>query len=189
MWFYLFGKNEKYPDPLAEIKALAKVEQTGEAAFLKLSSRHDAPLKNAEEGALVYLCTRDRGRWLVHGVAVAVDRASRGGTPLSVSSVYGATGGRHWWRRLAQVHLYPTPRCETDLGLGAGTLPATGQSHVVHIPAPRNGTTPDSAPQPASSPLSKLTEVMDAAWEGGRLTPEAVEEAVRNFRKTHPYGQ
>jgi len=55
MWFYLFASNEKYPDPESEIKSLAGLDQGGERVYLKLSSRDDAPMKNAQEGETVYL--------------------------------------------------------------------------------------------------------------------------------------
>ncbi len=70
MWFYLFGGNEKYPDPWTEIKSLADLNQVGDEVYLELSSRDDAPLINAREGDIVYLCTRDHGQWLVHGDAL-----------------------------------------------------------------------------------------------------------------------
>ena len=63
MWFYLFASNEKYPDPESEIKSLAELDEGGERVYLKLSSRDDAPMKNAQEGETVYLCTRQDGRW------------------------------------------------------------------------------------------------------------------------------
>jgi hypothetical protein len=83
MWFYLFGKNGKYPDPLFEIKALAELSNSG-----------------------------------------------------------------------MEVYLKPEP------GL---------------------------VPQPARSQLARLTEVMDEAWEAGRLTPETIKTAIERFRKAHPY--
>src|SRR5208283_4169602 len=117
MWFYLFGRNEKYPDPWAEIKSLADLNQVGDEVYLKLSSRDDAPLINAREGEFVYLCTRDHGQWLVHGDALLSGDAKRGETPESMASVYGASNSTYWWRRLHQVRLYPKPKGEVDLGL------------------------------------------------------------------------
>ena len=69
MWFYLFGRNDRYPDPTGEIDLLAKLDERGEEVFLKLSARDDAPLKNAVEGERVYLCTREEGRWSIRGEA------------------------------------------------------------------------------------------------------------------------
>ena len=187
MWFYLFGRSEKYPDPSSEIKSLADLDRMGDRVYLKLSTRNDAPLKNAEEGDTVFLCTREHGRWLVHGDAVMVGAPTRGETPKSMSSVYGTTGRRNWWRRLRQVSIYPRPKGERDLGLAAGTLPAEGQAHVVHVQGAGNGAQTRSGPDSAPSPLASLTQVMDEAWEAGRLTPEEIDEAIRRHREVHPY--
>jgi hypothetical protein len=189
MWFYLFGKNGKYPDPLSEIKALAELDKLGKDVYLKLSTRNDAPLKNAEEGESVYLCTRVQGQWLVHGEAVVTGLPFRGGVPGSMSSLYDSTDEHHWWRRLGQVRLHPTPKGEVDLGLTRGTLPVAGQAYVIRVQTPGRGTELGPGPQPTSSPLARLTEVMDEAWEAGRLTPEAIQEAIERFRKAHPYGR
>jgi hypothetical protein len=189
MWFYLFGRNEKYPDPLAEIKSLADLSLAGDEVYLKLSSRDDASLKNAKEGEIVYLCTRDHGQWLVHGDAVLIGDPIRGETPESMSSVYGATHGASWWRRLHQVCLYPKPKGEVDLGLTEGTLPTASQAHVIHLPTSRDGIQPRSTPNSTSNALARLTDVMDEAWDAGRLAPEQIDEAIRRFREVHPYGR
>lgn len=186
-WYYIFAKNEEYPDPLAEIRALAEREEAGETPFLKLSDRDDAPLKGADEGEIVYLCTREHGRWSMHGQAVVVGLPQRGEVPGSVAAIYGPTGDRHWWRRLEGIQLYPEPKEASDLGLAEGSLPSSGRAHVVHVPATSNGA--GQRPAPTSDPLARLTEVMDAAWDEGRLTPNAIDEAVRDFRKSHPYGR
>jgi hypothetical protein len=189
MWFYLFASNKKYPEPESEIKRLAELAEAGELVYLKLSSRDDAPMKNAQEGEIVYLSTRRDGRWLVHGDAVLVGAPERGGTPESMSSIYGTTDQPNWWRRLEGVSLYQEPKGETDLGLDEGTLPATGQAHVIHVEVAGNGKPPGSVPNPSQSPLARLTQVMDEAWEAGRLTPEQIEQAIRQSRKVHPYGR
>jgi hypothetical protein len=82
MWFYLFGKNGAFRNPLSEISALAELANSGKAVYLKLSARDDAPLKTACEGETVYLCTRIGGRWLVHGEAVLTGSPVRGGVRL-----------------------------------------------------------------------------------------------------------
>ena len=189
MWFYLFASNKKYPDPEFEIKSLAQLDEGGKPVYLKLSSRDDAPMKNAREGEIVYLCTRRDGRWLVHGAAVLVGDPERGGTPESLSSIYGSTDQPTWWRRLQSVTVYQEPKRETDLGLDEGTLPATGQAHVIHVELAGNGKPPGSVPNPSQSPLARLTQIMDEAWEDGRLTPEQIEEAIRQSRRVHPYGR
>jgi hypothetical protein len=189
MWFYLFASHEKYPEPESEIKSLAELDEGGERVYLKLSSRDDAPMKNAQEGETVYLCTRQDGRWRVHGDAVLVGDPERGGTPESMSSIYGTTDQPNWWKRLQRVTLYQEPKGETDLGLDEGTLPATGQAHVIHVELVGNGKPPEPVSSPSLSPLASLTQVMDEAWEAGRLTPEQIEQAIRQFRKDHPYGR
>lgn len=188
MWFYLFANNEKYPDPRSEIKSLAELDED-EQVFLKLSPRDDAPLKNAQAGETVYLCTREDGRWLVHGDAVLVGDPERGGTPESMSSIYGTTDRPNWWRRLNRVSLYQKPKGETDLGLDEGTLPVTGQAHVIQVEVAGNGKPPGPVSDPSQSPLARLSQLMDQAWEAGRLTPEQIEQAIRQSRKVHPYGR
>jgi len=189
MWFYLFASNKKYPDPEFEIKSLAQLDEGGKPVYLKLSSRDDAPMKNAREGEIVYLCTRRDGRWLVHGDAVLVGDPERGGTPESLSSIYGSTDQPTWWRRLQSVTVYQEPKRETDLGLDEGTLPATGQAHVIHVEVAGNGKPPGPVSTPSLSPLARLTQIMDEAWEDGRLTPEQIEQAIWQFRRDHPYGR
>src|SRR5262245_17780361 len=103
MWFYLFGRNERYPYPAGEIHTIAKLDQTGEDVFLKLSARDDAPLKDAAEGESVYLCTREEGRWAIRGEAEVTGPPMRGATPPSMVPLYGAAGDRHWWRRLGRI--------------------------------------------------------------------------------------
>ncbi len=189
MWFYLFGRNEKYPDACAEIKSLADLDQVGGEVYLKLSSRDEARLKNAKEGEIVYLCTRAHGQWLVHGEAFLIGGPQHGETPESMASVYGATNSAYCWRRLHQVRLYPNPKGEVDLGLAEGTLPTAGQAHVIHLPTSCDGVQPRSTPSSTSNPLARLTDVMDEAWEAGRLAPEEIAEAIRRFREVHPYGR
>ncbi len=189
MWFYLFASNQKYPDPEFEIKSLAELDEGGELVYLKLSSRDDAPMKNAEEGETVFLCTRRDGRWLVHGNAVLVGDPERGGTPESISCIYGPTDQPTWWRRLEGVTVYQEPKGEVDLGLDEGTLPATGQAHVIHVKVAGNGKPPGPESDPSESALARLTQIMDEAWEDGRLTPEEIERAVRQSREVHPYGR
>lgn len=188
MWFYLFASNSSYPDSSAEIDALAGLDRKGIATFLKLSPRDDAPLKGAREGELVYLCTREHGRWLVHGRAEIAERPFRGATPPAMIPIYGTTEG-HWWRRLARVQLFDEPMGETDLGLSEGTLPTKGQAHVIRSTGEANGEGSVDGPHGESSPLDRLTEIMDSAWERGELTPESIEAAVREFRERRPYGR
>jgi len=189
MWFYLFASNKKYPDPEFEIKSLAQRDKGGELVYLKLSSRDDAPMKNAHEGEIVYLCTRRDGRWLVHGDAVLVGDPERGGTPGSISSIYGSIEQPTWWRRLQSVTVYQEPKGETDLGLDEGTLPSTGQAHVIHVEAAGNGKPSGPVSNPSESALAKLTQIMDEAWEDGRLTPEKIEEAICQFSRASSWSQ
>jgi hypothetical protein len=188
MWFYLFGQNGRYPDPSFEIKALAELSISGKDVYLNLSSRNDAPLKNAEVGETLYLCTRVRGQWLVHGETILTGVSVRGEVPESMSGLYSSSDSKHSWRPLGAVRIHASPKSEVDLGLPEGTLPATGQAHVVHVQSPQMPEH-EREPQSATSALDRLTEVMDEAWDAGRLTPEAIEKAITGFRKAHPYGR
>ena len=189
MWFYLFRQNGNNPDPSLEIKALGELSIAGKDVYLKLSASSDAPLKNAEAGEILYLCTRVRGQWLVHAETVLTGLCVRGGVPESMSGLYRSTDSKHSWRRLGVVRIHAEPKSEVDLGLPEGTLPATGQAHVIHVKSSGGITEPQSAPQAIASPLDRLTEVMDQAWDAGQLTPEAIENAITGFRKAHPYGR
>ena len=186
MWFYLFGINDRYPDPIPEIHKLAEINVGGGAAYLKLSRRYDAPMKRATAGERVYLCTRQDGGWLIHAEAHIRGDAIRGATPAAMDSIYGESNGLHWWRRLDQIALFDHPKSESDLGLADGTLPIRGQAHVIRLSTESNGST--SCRKPLSTPLERLTEIMDAAWDEGRLTPESIEVSVREHRRRHPYG-
>jgi hypothetical protein len=189
MWFYLFGRNDRYPDPAGEIDLLAELDGRGEEVFLKLSARDDAPLKNAVEGELVYLCTREQGRWSIRGEAEVSGPPIRGATPPSMVPLYGPIDHHHWWRRLGRVRLYEEPRSAADLGLEEGALPAVGQAHVIRVAGRRNGTAVGRPGGEPPSPLDRLTAAMDAAWDEGRVTNEAIDAAVRKFRAERPYGR
>jgi hypothetical protein len=189
MWFYLFGRNDQYPDPTGEIDLLAKLDERGEEVFLKLSARDDAPLKNAVEGERVYLCTREVGRWSIHGEAEVSGPPVRGATPPSMVPLYGAIDNHHWWRRLGHVRLYDEPRSAADFGLEEDALPAVGQAHVIRVAGRRNGAAVGRLEGKPPSPLDRLTAAMDAAWDEGRVTDEAIDAAVRKFRAERPYGR
>jgi hypothetical protein len=189
MWLYLFGRNDRYPDPTGEIDLLAELDERGEEVFLKLSARDDAPLKNAVEGERVYLCTREEGRWSIRGEAEVSGPPIRGATPPSMVPLYGLIDHHHWWRRLGRVRLYEEPRSAADLGLEEDTLPAVGQAHVIRVAGGRNGTAAGRLGGAPASPLDRLTAAMDAAWDEGRVTEEAIDAAVRKFRAERPYGR
>lgn len=189
MWFYLFGRNDRYPDPAGEIETLAKLDETGKNAYLKLSARDDAPLKDAAEGESVYLCTREGGRWTIRGEAGVVGPPVHGETPPSMVPLQGADGGSNWWRRLERIRVYESPRFAADLGLEESVLPAVGQAHEFRVAGNPNGTGTDRLLQAEPSPLERLTAAMDAAWDEGRVTAEAIEAAVRKFRAEHPHGR
>jgi hypothetical protein len=189
MWFYLFGRNDRYPEPTCEIDLLAKLDERGEEVFLKLSARDDAPLKNAVEGDRVYLCTREEGRWSIRGEAEVSGPPIRGATPPSMVPLYGPINRHHWWRRLERVRLYEEPRSAADLGLEEDTLPPAGQAHVIRVAERQNGAAVGRLETEPPSPLDRLTAVMDAAWDEGRVTDEAVDAAIRKFRAERPYGR
>ena len=58
-----------------------------------------------------------------------------------------------------------------------------GQAHVRRMQAPGKRKELGRVLQAASSPLARLTDVMDEAWEAGRLTPEAIHEAIEQCSK------
>ncbi len=189
VWFYLFGRNDRYPDPAGEIDTLAKLGEMGKPVFLKLSARDDAPLKNAAEGESVYLCTREGGRWAIRGEAEVTGPPLRGATPPSMVPLYGAVGDRHWWRRLERIHIYEAPRSAADLGLDEAVLPPVGQAHVIRVAGRPNGNGVGQLEREAPSPLDRLTAAMDTAWDEGQVTAEAIDAAVRKFRAERRYGR
>jgi hypothetical protein len=189
MWFYLFGGNDRYPDSTGEIHLLAKLDERGEEVFLKLSARDDAPLKDAAEGELVCLCTRAEGRWSIRGEAEVSGPPIRGAAPHSMIALHGPGDDRHWWRRLERIRLYAEPRSAADLGVEEGTLPPVGHAHVIRLAEEWNGTADGRLEGDTHSPLDRLTAAMDAAWDDGRVTDEAIDAAIRNFRAARPYGR
>ena len=189
IWFYLFGRNANYPEPLQEIHALSSMDRHGDPIFLKLSPRDDAPLKGAVEGDVVCLCTREQGRWSIHGEAEVTGPPVRGEAPASMRSLYPDGGNLHWWRGLARLTLYPAPKSEEEFDL-AERLPILGQAHVVRRErAHRNGRASTSPPESAGkAALELLTQLMTTAHREGRLEPEAIAAALRRARQRHPYG-
>jgi hypothetical protein len=189
MWFYLFERNDRYPEPTGEIDLLAKLDERGEEVFLRLSARDDAPLKDAAEADRVYLCTREEGRWTIRGEAEVNGPPIRGATPLSMVPLYGSIDARHWWRRLERVRIYEKPKSAADVGLEEDDLPAVGQAHVIRVAGRRNGTAFGRLEGETPSPLDRLSVAMDAAWDEGRVTDEAIDAAIRKFRADRPYGR
>ncbi len=60
---------------------------------------------------------------------------------------------------------------------------------MIHVDEGLNGKSSEPTIDPSENPLARLTQVMDEAWEAGRLTPEHIEQSIRCFRKAHPYGK
>lgn len=103
--------------------------------------------------------------------------------------LYGPVDDRHWWRRLVRVRLYEQPRSASDLGFEEGILPPVGQAHVIRVAVGRNGTSDGRLGGETHGPLDPLTVAMDAAWDEGRVTDEAIDAAIRTFRAGRPYGR
>jgi hypothetical protein len=186
LWFYLFSRSPRHPDPQREIVALAALGCGGEAVYLKLVDRPDPPLEKAAPGDRVYLCTREGGHWLVHGQADVAEEPFRGAAPSSMRTLYGASGEGHWWCRLSHLDRYEAPRPAGELGLREDALPAGGQAFVVRVEEPARSGSPPVVAEP-DNPLARLTAIMDEAWDAGRVTPEAIEAAIRDHRARHPY--
>ena len=90
----------------------------------------------------------------------------------------------------ARAHsLYEAPRSAAELGLEEDILPPVGQAHVIRVAGRPNGTAVGRLEGQAPSPLDPLTAAMDAAWDEGQVTAEAIDAAVRKFRAEHPYGR
>jgi predicted HTH domain antitoxin len=86
------------------------------------------------------------------------------------------------------VELYRRDRITRDdlgegLGLGLHAMEQLLKKHGIEDDLSGPG------PPPKSGPLASLTEAMDEAWDAGRLTPEAIQEAIGRFRRAHPYGR
>ncbi|MHB1556448.1 MAG: hypothetical protein ACYC61_03090 [Isosphaeraceae bacterium] len=189
MWLYLFAHGEFGPAARREVETFARLAERGDAVFLQLSVCEDGSFEHAAEGEQVYLCTRDEGRLAVRGEATLAGQCVRGESPPSMVPLYGSGDRGHWWRRLEAVRFYDVPREAADLGLDAAALPATGPAHVIRVNGARNGAAPPRAVDDTTSPLDRLTAAMDAAWDEGRVTAEAVDAAVRRHRAGRPYGR
>ncbi len=115
--------------------------------------------------------------------------ADPGAAPPSMVAPHGPGDDRHWWRRLERVRLYEEPRSAADLGVEEDTLPPVGHAHVIRVAGGRNGTADGRLEGDTHSPLDRLTAAMDAAWDDGRVTDEAIDAAIRNFRAGRPDGR
>ncbi|MHB1556453.1 MAG: hypothetical protein ACYC61_03115 [Isosphaeraceae bacterium] len=187
VWLYLFAGDESDHAAQREVETFAQLAGRGDAVFLRLSVAEDARFEDAPEGEQVYLCTRNEDRLVIRGEAALAGQPVRGESPPSMIPLYGSRDHGHWWRRLKAVRFYDAPREAADLGLDAGALPATGETHVVRVNGACNGAAAPRAVDDATSPLDRLTAAMDAAWDEGRMTAETVDAAVRRHRAGHPY--
>jgi predicted nuclease with RNAse H fold len=97
-WLYLFTANKEYPDPLAEIAVLGALheERPDEPVFLLLAQKDAPPMKNAQPGEEILLCTRPRS-WELrrHGTAVVAGEPQQWEEPPPrVRDLYGDRQGR-----------------------------------------------------------------------------------------------
>lgn len=133
MWLYLLAKNENYPDPVAEILALAGLEAGGGTPYLELTDREDAPGKGAEVGEEILLCTREGGSWSIHAQARVARPATRRTPEAPVSAIHGPTDRHRWSLGVAEIRIFSPPRRGRDFGIDEAILPRNGRAHVLHI--------------------------------------------------------
>ena len=123
-WLYRLAEHPAFPSPLAEISALAALDDEGAATFLMLQKRQDAPGKSAERGVRFLLCTRaaPNSEWRIHAEAIVAGPAARSSTPASVMGVYGEQPER-WFvplENVIPVEAYPVPLSSDELAIFLG---------------------------------------------------------------------
>lgn len=131
MWFYLLRSKENRLQPSDEVKALVRVQASGQPVYLRLPVRSDSLLRDQGENDTILLSGRHRGQWRIHGLATLGEPAISGPVPVSMRSVYETKGHDHWWRPLRNVHEFDPPREPSDLVHGPLSLPQSGAVHVI----------------------------------------------------------
>lgn len=140
-WLYRLTEHQAFPTPLAELAALAAIDEDGKPTYLMLQAREDAAGKNAIPGDMFYLCFRGPGGELrIHGEATVKDSAQQSATPTSVRALYGHHEKR-WFVPLERVVLVP-PR-QVPLTPAQRTLFLRGQAGVrrLHVAVKSGRTT------------------------------------------------
>jgi len=111
-WIYRFVANDRFPDPVPEIRYLFDLFERGQLPYLLLAGGHAPPLggnnANLQVGDRIFLTTsvlNPSGRSLaVHGFA-QLGSLHIGATPPSVAGLYGPLEDRRF-RELTDLHLY-----------------------------------------------------------------------------------
>ena len=112
-WIYRFADNSDFPDPNAEVEALAAIDQAGDVAFLLLEDRGAPPMSTATPGEEIGLCTSQVGpggrQLILHGTAeVMAVPAVQAETPASVVHLYGPCNDRMFCE-LPNINFLPQP--------------------------------------------------------------------------------
>ena len=130
-WIYRVSNNPEFPDPVAEIEALAAIDQAGDAAFLLLEERESPPMSTATPGEEIGLCTLGNdgpnGRVLMlNGTAeVMAVPAVQVVTPASVVDLYGPHNDRMFCE-LHNINFIPLP-----IALDPNILPLAEQDNFL----------------------------------------------------------
>ncbi len=152
-WLYRLTENERFPEPLEEIAALAALDEEGKPTYLMLQEREDAAGKTATHGDAFLLCLRGRdGALRVHAEAMVKDAAVLGATPTTVVELYGEQSNR-WFvplERVVQVEARPAPLTPEE---SASFL--KGQAGVRKLQ--RDGKSPRRAPAIATAEAAPVT--------------------------------
>ncbi len=106
-WLYLLTAKEMFPEPRAEVSALATLYDEGHDAYLLLANGECPPGKTAQQGDAFKLCVRDNRLLYKCGLAVAGGKAQKHAqTPKSVHELYGELKNR-WFVPLQSVETVP----------------------------------------------------------------------------------
>ena len=169
-WIYRLSRNDRYPDPMAEVRALAEVSAAGGQAFLLLSDRPHPALagRDVRRGEPIYLATsgdQEGSGGLLVRAAGRVGTLHHGSTPASVGGIYGEREGRYFREVVDLATFGPEPVSARVLGLSA-EMEATllrGQAHG-KIFSPVNGVVPPtSGSRSAGSPLRRVYDGLTEA--------------------------
>ena len=209
MWLYLFGEMDRSPNLMEEIDSFLRDEESGPERFLPMPSSSDES-QGTSEREVMLLCFSKYDNWLICGMIDLIkpvigekslrpfrcilgphDQAHQTHVDhLSyIWPLYGLSNDKQRLWKLDRVLRYETPRSAREMGIDEQQLPRGSEVGITLIRHRITGPVIGRSEPETASPLDRLTAAMDAAWDEGKVTDEAIEAAIRSYRASHPYGR
>ncbi|MEO7097501.1 MAG: hypothetical protein ABI175_29845 [Polyangiales bacterium] len=136
-WVYLLTGNTKFPDPLAEARALYECKTAKQFPWLLLADTKAPPLGTAQSGDTLLLCTRPEGFQLFKVATATVWQPPRErATPESVAHVYGQVTERRFVP-LSAIELHDPPIPVDELTEAEQQTFRKGQAFARKVPPER----------------------------------------------------